>query len=195
MGHTYEEMVRIADAAHKSRTVQQVNDKSCQPCGCDEGANHLCAQHYVPREEQTIAYPSMRWFDQEDQEADVNDYQQSRDANRPADLPGIGGAPTRNTTLPTDGAERKKYPVATGVLDYFPDAIAELANVSWKGNEQHHKGKPLHWDRSKSADESDTMIRHFLQRGTFDTDGTRHTAKMAWRALAILQKEIEQEGQ
>lgn len=27
------------------RTVQQVNGKSCQPCGCDEGAGHMCAQH------------------------------------------------------------------------------------------------------------------------------------------------------
>ncbi len=37
------------------------------------------------------------------------------------------------------------------------------------------------------------MIRHFLQRGLRDTDGIRHSAKMAWRALAILQKEIEAE--
>jgi hypothetical protein len=36
------------------------------------------------------------------------------------------------------------------------------------------------------------MIRHFLQRGSLDTDGVRHTVKMAWRALALLQKEIEQ---
>jgi hypothetical protein len=37
------------------------------------------------------------------------------------------------------------------------------------------------------------MMRHYLQRGTFDTDGIRHTVKMAWRALAILQKELEEE--
>ena len=99
----------------------------------------------------------------------------------------------RATTLPTDGATRKTFPVASGVLDYFPDALVAVSNVSWKGNEQHNPGQPLHWDRSKSTDESDTMIRHFLQRGTFDTDGTRHSAKMVWRALAILQKEIEGE--
>lgn len=106
----------------------------------------------------------------------------------------IGGAPTRATTLPTDGAERKKFPVGTGVLDYFPDALVAVSAVSYAGNEQHNPGKPLHWDRSKSADESDTMIRHFLQRGTMDTDGHRHSAKMVWRALAILQKEIEAES-
>lgn len=104
---------------------------------------------------------------------------------------GIGGAPTRATTLPTDSAGRKRFPVATGVLDYFPDAIVEVSQVSHLGNEQHNPGQPLHWARTKSADESDTMIRHFLQRGTIDVDGQRHSAKMAWRALAILQKEIE----
>jgi hypothetical protein len=32
-----------------------------------------------------------------------------------------------------------------------------------------------------------------MRRGTMDSDGLRHTAKMAWRALALLQKEIEAE--
>lgn len=104
---------------------------------------------------------------------------------------GIGGAPTRATTLPEDAAERKTFPVASGFLDYFPDAIAAVSHVSWMGNEQHNPGQPLNWNRSKSTDESDTMLRHFLQRGTLDTDGQRHSAKMVWRALAILQKEIE----
>lgn len=106
---------------------------------------------------------------------------------------GIGGAPTRATTFPEDAAERKKYPVASGVLDYFPDAIVALAHVSWTGNEQHNAGQPLHWARGKSFDEADAMMRHFLARGTVDGDGIRHSAKMAWRALALLQKEIESE--
>ncbi len=108
---------------------------------------------------------------------------------------GIGGAPTRATTLPEGAAERKTYPVASGVLDYFPDALVAVANVSWKGNEQHNPGQPLNWARGKSPDEADTMIRHFLQRGTMDIDGIRHSAKMVWRALAFLQKEIEGEKQ
>lgn len=106
---------------------------------------------------------------------------------------GIGGAPTRATTLPESATERKQYPVATGCLDYFPDAIAAIANLSYVGNEQHNPGKPLHWDRSKSGDEADTAMRHFLARGTRDKDGVRHTTKFAWRALALLQKEIEGE--
>lgn len=94
-------------------------------------------------------------------------------------------------TLPTDAALRKEVPIATGVLDYFPDALADVARLSRRGNEQHNPGKPLHWDRSKSTDEADCLIRHFLERGTFDVDGIRHSAKVAWRALALLQKEIE----
>lgn len=94
-------------------------------------------------------------------------------------------------TLPTDARARKNLPIATGVLDYFPDALAAVAECSKVGNDQHNPGQPLHWDRSKSTDEADALIRHFLERGTYDTDGIRHSAKVAWRALALLQKEIE----
>lgn len=106
---------------------------------------------------------------------------------------GIGGAPTRATTLPEEPTKRKQHPIASGVMDYFPDALVAVSNVSWRGNEQHNPGQPLHWARGKSFDEADTMLRHFLQRGSLDVDGTRHSAKMVWRALAILQKEIEGE--
>jgi len=93
--------------------------------------------------------------------------------------------------LPTDAQARKRMPIATGVLDYFPDALAAVAHCSHVGNEQHNPGSPLHWDRAKSTDEADALIRHFIERGTIDGDGVRHSAKVAWRALALLQKEIE----
>lgn len=109
-------------------------------------------------------------------------------------------APNRATTLPTDPAERKKYPVATGFLDYFPDAVVAVSHVSWRGNQQHNPGQPLHWARGKSMDQDDTTLRHFLERGGgnveevsgYDTDGVLHRAKAAWRAMAALQLEIEQ---
>lgn len=91
--------------------------------------------------------------------------------------------------------ERKKRPVFTGVLKYFPDAIKEVARVSLKGNEQHHPDKPLHWDRSKSTDELDALARHLIDAGTIDDDGIRHSAKIAWRALANLQKELERDDE
>lgn len=99
----------------------------------------------------------------------------------------------RATTLPTAGSERKLFPIASGVLDYFPDAIAAVARVSYEGNKQHNPGQPLHWAREKSTDHADTLGRHMLQRGSLDTDGQRHSAKMAWRSLALLQIEIETE--
>jgi hypothetical protein len=105
-----------------------------------------------------------------------------------------GETPNRATTLPTDPAARKEFPVGTGVLDYFPDALVAIAEVSKKGNDQHNPGEPLHWARGKSMDQDDTIIRHYLERGTIDpTDGMRHSAKMAWRVLALLQLEIEEE--
>lgn len=104
-----------------------------------------------------------------------------------------------NQNIPKTGIEgataqeRKTYPVATGVVDYFPLALVEISHVSYIGNEQHNPGQPLYWDRSKSGDESDALMRHFIHRGTYDTDGIRHTAKIAWRALALLEKELEAE--
>lgn len=97
------------------------------------------------------------------------------------------------STLPTTAAARKSIPIATGCFDYFPDALAAVAELSRIGNEQHNPGKPLHWDRTKSTDEADALGRHFLERGKKDTDGVRHSTKVAWRALALLQKEIEAE--
>lgn len=99
------------------------------------------------------------------------------------------------SVLPVDAKKRKGIPLCTGLLDYFPNALAAVAEVSRIGNEQHNPGQPLHWDRSKSQDEDDTVLRHWMERGTLDTDGARHSAKAAWRVLAFLQKEIEeQEG-
>ena len=92
-----------------------------------------------------------------------------------------------------DAVSRKQTPVFSGVLQYFPDAIRAVARCSFVGNEQHNPDKPLHWDRAKSGDELDALTRHLLDAGTLDTDGVRHSTKVCWRALANLQKEIENE--
>jgi hypothetical protein len=86
--------------------------------------------------------------------------------------------------LPTDAQERKAIPIYTGFIKYFPDAIAEVARVSLKGGIQHGQTpETLHWDRTKSKDELDAMMRHII-----DEDW----AQVAWRAMANLQKQIEQ---
>jgi hypothetical protein len=99
----------------------------------------------------------------------------------------------RNRDPFKEAKDRKNTPVFSGVLKYFPDAIKEISRVSLAGNNQHHPDQPLHWDRNKSTDELDALTRHLIDAGTIDTDGIRHSAKVAWRALANLQKELENE--
>jgi hypothetical protein len=95
--------------------------------------------------------------------------------------------------LPTDAKERKAIPLFSGLVRYFPDALVAVAKLSQAGNDQHNPGQPLHWSREKSSDHEDTLVRHLFDAGTLDVDGQRHSTKVAWRALAILQLEIEKE--
>src|SRR5271165_974765 len=102
--------------------------------------------------------------------------------------------PQGRARLTTDSQKRKETPLASGCLDYFPNALAAIAELSFIGNQKHNPGQPLHWARDKSTDEADCLIRHFLERGTLDTDGIRHSVKVAWRALAMVQRELEEAG-
>lgn len=94
-------------------------------------------------------------------------------------------------SLPTAAAARKAVPIFSGVMMYFPDALAAVAELSRVGNDQHNPGEPLHWARGKSTDELDALVRHLTEAGTYDTDGVLHDTKVAWRALANLQKRLE----
>ena len=90
-------------------------------------------------------------------------------------------------------AVRKATPVFTGVLKYFPDALKYVAKASAAGNTQHNNGDELFWDRSKSGDELDALTRHLIDHSLepMDDDGILHLGKVAWRALAALQKHLE----
>jgi hypothetical protein len=149
------------------------SDMSCQPCGCDKGCKggpYVCERHLA------------------EAEAAIRMMQAAPEVTRAAIA-----APTSAAPSVGDATWRKQRPLWSGVLNYFPDALLEVAHVSWVGNEQHNPGTELHWDRSKSKDEKDACARHLMEAGKFDSDGTRHSAKVAWRALANLQKEIEAE--
>jgi hypothetical protein len=91
-------------------------------------------------------------------------------------------------------AERKEYPICTGVLDYFPDALAMVAHVSYKGNQKHNPGQPLHWARGKSQDHADCVVRHYIERDRVEDDMI-HLANAAWRCLADLQEYLEKKYQ
>ncbi len=86
---------------------------------------------------------------------------------------------------------RKKQPIYSGVLKYFPDALLEVSKVSYAGNKQHNPDSELHWDRTKSTDDLDALMRHLIDIDKVDDDGILHSAKVAWRALAHLQKQLE----
>jgi len=102
-------------------------------------------------------------------------------------------------SLPQDSATRKNIPLASGLLDYFPAALAAVAYVSKIGNDKHNPGQPMHHARGKSMDHADCIMRHLVDRGTFDItpEGLqiRHSAYTAWRALALLQEEMEAAGE
>jgi hypothetical protein len=96
--------------------------------------------------------------------------------------------------LPTNATDRKNIPIYSGFVRYFPNAMAEVARLSKIGNDQHNPGSPLHWDRSKSGDELDALMRHLTDHAAnvpMDTDGVPHLAKVAWRAMAMLEKSLE----
>lgn len=97
-----------------------------------------------------------------------------------------------NRLIDTDSETRKTYPMATGLLDYFPDALAAVANHSWLANQKHNPGEPMHHARGKSTDHADCILRHLVGRGNFDGPYRESTA-LAWRALALLQEELEKE--
>jgi hypothetical protein len=137
------------------------NDRSAQPCGCDEGAGYKapdCKKHILAG---GFLY----------------------------EVKVFGGVEMARPAVGTDAKWRKERPVYSGVINYFPDAIMEVSHVSFVGNEQHNPGQPLHWAREKSSDQLDAAVRHITDhsKSPLDTDGCYHLAKAAWRILAELQ--------
>lgn len=90
--------------------------------------------------------------------------------------------------MSTNSQDRKDTPIYSGVMAYFPLAIAAVARHSKWGNDKHNPGQPLHWSRGKSDDHLDSAARHLLECGTTDPEsGNLHDVALAWRALANLQ--------
>lgn len=97
-------------------------------------------------------------------------------------------------------SNRKESPVFSGVLQYFPDAIMEIAKHSKKGNDKHNPGQPLHWSKDKSPDHADCVARHLIDVGPIwdaldEETGSYHATALAWRALALLQIMLERKKQ
>jgi hypothetical protein len=89
-------------------------------------------------------------------------------------------------------AERKDFPLYRGLVVYFPNALAAVAHLSNAASTQHGH-EVIHWDKTKSTDHLDCMLRHLLESGTTDDDGILHDVKVAWRALAHLEILLEKD--
>ncbi len=110
--------------------------------------------------------------------------------------PTVDSKPVLDYDAMDEAKRRKMTPLYSGLLAYFPDALALVARNSMVGHYQHNDpNDPMYWDRTKSADEMDAMIRHMADhsKDPYDKDGTLHMSKVAWRALAFVQKFIEEE--
>jgi hypothetical protein len=96
--------------------------------------------------------------------------------------------------LPTDAKARKAIPIYTGFVKYFPKAMAAVAQLSQVANEQHNPGQPVHWAKEKSTDEPDALMRHLTDQAqgeVYDGDGILHATKVAWRAMANLERLLD----
>jgi hypothetical protein len=117
--------------------------------------------------------------------------------------------------IPSGYDARKNFPLLTVLSAYFPDAIEALVELCIAGQAQHAitvpkdnpfyiPGDRLAWDRSKSTEEMETLMRHAWDHmrakraaggaanlAMYDTDGVLHIVKAFWRAGAEAQKTIE----
>ncbi len=130
-------------------------------------------------------------FDRDDE---VSPYDLVAEAPAATDEP-VPYVPTDlgRSPLPQDSAARQRIPLVTGVLDYFPAALAAVATHSLESNEKHNPGEPMHWARGKSMDHPDCILRHLVDARAA-LDPRYHLTALAWRALALLQEELEGHG-
>ena len=99
----------------------------------------------------------------------------------------------RQVIFPEDQESRNAMPLFDGFMAYFPNAMAEVSRLSHDATKQHHPDQPMHWDRSKSTDHKNKIVRHLVDAGKFDDKGHRHSTMVAWRAMALLQEELERD--
>lgn len=100
----------------------------------------------------------------------------------------------RNTALPLDSSERKNFPLFSGLLAYFPAALAQVSNHSKEGNDKHNPGLPLQHARGVSGDHADCIMRHLMDAAEYPAGSPQRVEELralCWRGLALLQEECE----
>lgn len=98
--------------------------------------------------------------------------------------------------FPTDSKKRLEYPIFTGVLMYFADAMAAMARHSLMSFKQHNPNGKIGWDPTKSVGTLDQAIRHAMEAQIFHDAGLREksleeAAAFQWRATEMNQRLIK----
>lgn len=96
--------------------------------------------------------------------------------------------------LPDDD-KRGQYPLYSGLMAFFPAALLAVSKWSHDGGAKHRGDNPLRWVREVSTDHEDKIMRHLLDARVLDKNGfPADAAALAWRALALLQTILEEQG-
>lgn len=113
--------------------------------------------------------------------------------------------------FPSDDAGRKALPIFAMIVGYFPNALREVTRVCVANNVRYSPDRAptdIVWNRGKSKDQFGSLFRHMLERKVdghvFETVSEEVAkvigrpnvyilAEAAWRALAMLEEEIEQQ--
>jgi len=95
--------------------------------------------------------------------------------------------------LPDNDDERKRIPLWTATIGYFPAAFMLLAKLGYDANEQHNPGEPVHWARDKSTDHLNCAMRHLFD-SLFLTREARLKVltQVFWRIGAEIQTSYEE---
>ena len=95
--------------------------------------------------------------------------------------------------LPDDPNVRQQYPLYDGLFAYFPAALCEVARWSKVGGSKWNDDK-LRWVREASTDHENKILRHLLDARQKDSQGFYEAVALAWRALALCQTILEEDG-
>ena len=90
--------------------------------------------------------------------------------------------------LPTNDEERKRVKL-TAIFRLFPNACVALAKHIKAGADKYCGGE-LRWDRNKSPEELESLLRHVFEQVQNPTCVATAQA-IAWRAMANLEKLTE----
>ena len=162
--------------------------KVCDSCGVKTRYCELTEDDYCPECDLIRGAETLKGFP---------------DAPNPRPLPpeplAKGFQAEKNAILPEDAQARKERPVYSGVYCYFPKvidclrknninvlsyprALCAISHQSWLGNQQHHPDQPLHWDKTKSTDNEDAFLRHWLESDFVPA---------VWRAFAVCERILD----